>query len=447
MSTIFSILPASGSIQSSGDGASVAGPPSNAADFSVTLDQAKSRPAPDSAPSPDTSLKPTRHKKSASKAGNASTPSASAKSAQPTKTKTSDATTGDSSENANADSAPADSPNAQQQGLKPKAAESNPGDEAQNTQAQGSDSTHPPGAVSPASGEEDTTDTAASTPSKTKTSGTSTQQGVDPTALSSVIAGAAGTQNSVSTADATGAENSPSGTISGKPNVSPFKPGDAAETDPNGQQTTDAAADAEAAANSSLGSSAKATDKGAALSNSAGDASFAALLPPTGPHPSSATSALAAPLPVAQPAEVQFAQANNPSIVSSIHGQLLPDGGTMSIWLDPPELGAMQITVKIESGVISASFETSSDQATRLLSHTLSDLKGALESQGVSVDSLHVHQSSRSDNSSNQQGESNPDRQGPSDQRSADQEQERREMLRRMWKKVNGTEDPLDLVA
>jgi flagellar hook-length control protein FliK len=120
----------------------------------------------------------------------------------------------------------------------------------------------------------------------------------------------------------------------------------------------------------------------------------------------------------------------------------------MTIRLDPPELGALNVTVKMQNGVLSASFQTSSDQATRLLSHTLGQLKTALESQGVSVDRLHVQQSSKSDTSSGQSGDGEgKDRQSGSDGNSAQQEQQRRETLRRMWRRVRGDRDPLDLVA
>ena len=91
-------------------------------------------------------------------------------------------------------------------------------------------------------------------------------------------------------------------------------------------------------------------------------------------------------------------ETNQPTImVTAITGASPgPNGGTMSIRLDPPRTDALQITVKWENGVMSASFQTSSEQTTRLLSHNLSRSKINLESQGVSVDRLHVHQASKS---------------------------------------------------
>jgi flagellar hook-length control protein FliK len=167
----------------------------------------------------------------------------------------------------------------------------------------------------------------------------------------------------------------------------------------------------------------------------------------TGAQPTPAVVVAAAASSVGQSAVAQFAQANQPSIVSAIHGKLLPNGGTMSISLNPPDLGAMQITVRMEDGVMSATFQTSNDQATRLLTHTLGQLKEALEMQGVSVDRLHVQQSSDLQNSSGKEGDSESGGRQSTDGGSAQQEQQRREALRRMWRRIRGDNDPLDLVA
>ena len=65
----------------------------------------------------------------------------------------------------------------------------------------------------------------------------------------------------------------------------------------------------------------------------------------------------------------------------------------MQMHLNPGELGSMSVSVHMRDGVMTATFETSSDQAAKLLSHSLGQLKTALESQGVSVGRLHVEQS------------------------------------------------------
>lgn len=167
-------------------------------------------------------------------------------------------------------------------------------------------------------------------------------------------------------------------------------------------------------------------------------------VPPT-PQAVVRPSPLEAPAPTPQPSmppEARFAQANHTGIVTSIRGQLLPNGGTMQIRLDPPELGALQVTVRVIDGMISASFQTSNDQATRLLSHSLAQLKSALQTTGVNVDRLSVQQSKPDEQSAQQDH-----RQGSwDDQHNARQEQHRREALRRMWRRL-GVDDPLDMIA
>ena len=178
--------------------------------------------------------------------------------------------------------------------------------------------------------------------------------------------------------------------------------------------------------------------------------SAAQLLPDlaAGAHPA-AHSPQSAPVALPPPPSpvAQFADTNQPSIVSTIRGSLLPNGGTMNIALNPPDLGAMQITVRMGNGAMSASFQTSNDQATRLLTHSLGQLKNALETQGVSVDRLHVHQVSNSESASGKGGDSESKDGQSSDGRNAQQEQQRRDTLRRMWRRARGEPDPLDLVA
>jgi flagellar hook-length control protein FliK len=176
--------------------------------------------------------------------------------------------------------------------------------------------------------------------------------------------------------------------------------------------------------------------------------STASVAPKSAPHVETAPAPSTATAPPT-PREVEFARANHERIVTDIRAQLLPKGGAMQIRLDPPQLGALQVAVHMLDGVMSVSFETSNNEATQLLSHSLTQLKHVLELQGVSVDKLHVQQASRSEQSS---GNSNdPDHQqhrdGPHDENLARQEQQRKEMLRRMWRRLAMGNDPLDLVA
>lgn len=150
------------------------------------------------------------------------------------------------------------------------------------------------------------------------------------------------------------------------------------------------------------------------------------------------------PSPAPQPRLQQFAETNHDQIVTSLRTQALAKGGAMEIRLDPPELGALQVSVKMSDGVITASFQTSNDEATRLLSHSLGQLKHALEASGVTVDKLQVQQAPKNDHDGNASDGRNSQHQ---EDASARQEQQRKEMIKRLWAKLSGAADPLDLVA
>lgn len=143
---------------------------------------------------------------------------------------------------------------------------------------------------------------------------------------------------------------------------------------------------------------------------------------------------------------MDFATDNHESIITGIRTQLLPSGGNMRLRLDPPELGALQVMVSIRDGVVTASFQTSSDDATRLLSHSLSQLKNSLEAQGISIDKLHVQQAPRDQQSTNDEG-AHQHQQSWQDGHSARQEQQRRDLLQRMWRRLTEGSDPLDMFA
>jgi hypothetical protein len=151
---------------------------------------------------------------------------------------------------------------------------------------------------------------------------------------------------------------------------------------------------------------------------------------------------------VAATPQASFVEENHPKIVTGISGELMPKGGTMQIRLAPAELGEMQVSVHMKDGVMSASFQTSNDNATKLLTRSLGQLKGGLEAAGMSVEKLQVEQAPRQ-----QAGQSNSDsgsdsKQGSQDQQQqAKQDQQRREMVRQMWQKLSGGGGPLDLVA
>lgn len=149
--------------------------------------------------------------------------------------------------------------------------------------------------------------------------------------------------------------------------------------------------------------------------------------------------------------EERFAQVNHARIVTGVRGELIPNGGTMHLRLDPPELGDLQVSVRLRDGVMTAAFHTSNDEATRLLSHSLGELKSMLEAQGVSVERLQVQQSPKNPNPGEPR-DSRDHRQGgrhdplPEQRQSDQREQQRKQIVQRMWDKLAGN-DPVDMVA
>lgn len=168
--------------------------------------------------------------------------------------------------------------------------------------------------------------------------------------------------------------------------------------------------------------------------------------------------------------EARFAEANKDSIVRAVRVQLEPvhpasgasaaatGNGKITLRLDPPEVGALQVAVEMKNGLASVSLVTENAEAARLMTHTLGQLRESLEAAGVSVDRMTVSQaapSATSNNTSNQDNGRNQNGSGSqqggqnafswADGESARREQQRRQMLERLWRKVTG--DDVNYVA
>lgn len=78
-------------------------------------------------------------------------------------------------------------------------------------------------------------------------------------------------------------------------------------------------------------------------------------------------------------------------VVRGLSALLKQRGGTLTMRLDPPELGSLRVQMTIARGVVSAQFEAGSAQAQGLLERNLAALRGALEAHGLTVDRLAVH--------------------------------------------------------
>jgi len=144
------------------------------------------------------------------------------------------------------------------------------------------------------------------------------------------------------------------------------------------------------------------------------------------------------------PVETRFAAANHARIASDVRGALSANGGRMELKLDPPELGALQVSLHLKDGVVTAAFQTQNPEAARLLSHTLTDLRASLEAHGVVVDKLHVQQAPRDEGAGGQSNQGRND--AMSQQQDSRREQQRKEMVQRLWDQLAGNA-PIDVRA
>ena len=78
-------------------------------------------------------------------------------------------------------------------------------------------------------------------------------------------------------------------------------------------------------------------------------------------------------------------------IVRGLSTMINQRGGSMTMRLDPPELGQLRVQMTIIRGVVSAQFTASTAQAHALLDKNISSLRLALESQGLTVERLTVN--------------------------------------------------------
>ncbi|HRP62211.1 MAG TPA: flagellar hook-length control protein FliK [Phycisphaerales bacterium] len=81
-------------------------------------------------------------------------------------------------------------------------------------------------------------------------------------------------------------------------------------------------------------------------------------------------------------------------VIRGLTAMMNSRGGSLTMRLDPPELGQLRVHMSITQGVVAASFHAANPQAQALLEKNLAVLRTALEAQGLTVDRLHVQPSS-----------------------------------------------------
>ena len=77
-------------------------------------------------------------------------------------------------------------------------------------------------------------------------------------------------------------------------------------------------------------------------------------------------------------------------VVREAKVRLFEGGGDVMLRLDPPHLGAVHMSVSANGGVVTASLQTDTETARRMLQADLPSLKQALADAGVNIDAINV---------------------------------------------------------
>jgi len=77
-------------------------------------------------------------------------------------------------------------------------------------------------------------------------------------------------------------------------------------------------------------------------------------------------------------------------IVRAAKVNITEKGGEMTLRLDPPHLGTVQMNVILNHGVVTATLQATTESARAILQSGLADLKTALAGSGLNIDSLNV---------------------------------------------------------
>ncbi|MFG0249580.1 MAG: flagellar hook-length control protein FliK [Phycisphaeraceae bacterium JB051] len=117
----------------------------------------------------------------------------------------------------------------------------------------------------------------------------------------------------------------------------------------------------------------------------------------------------------------QESDAANVSRVSrALSNAVNQKGGTITIRMMPPELGQVKVDIQMQGGKVSASFQTEHQSVQTLMSRELSQLRQALERQGLTVERLEVTHRPANSSNANASGQ-DQQQQSPSDGRSRGQ--------------------------
>lgn len=111
----------------------------------------------------------------------------------------------------------------------------------------------------------------------------------------------------------------------------------------------------------------------------------------TGPSSRSDAARLAAPQ--SPPSHFRAQPDDNPLTAQALRGlaaALRQNGGSVTLRLNPEQLGFMKVEMSLKEGRVDARIEASNDAARHLLEQSVDRLRAALEARGLIVDRLEV---------------------------------------------------------
>ena len=114
----------------------------------------------------------------------------------------------------------------------------------------------------------------------------------------------------------------------------------------------------------------------------------------------------AANLPAPPPSLGGEDQANVARVVRGLVNAVNQNGGSVTLRLQPPELGFVRVQLEINDGSVRAAFQAEQPAVRTLLSQQMSQLRQALQSHGLQVDRLDVQTMQSEDNSTNTESNS-----------------------------------------
>lgn len=116
----------------------------------------------------------------------------------------------------------------------------------------------------------------------------------------------------------------------------------------------------------------------------------AVVTPPPALATASATTTAQATVAEEQPSPSDGDPLNSARLARGLRSAINQKGGAVTLRLTPPQMGTVRIQVQIQGATVSAQFHVQSDAASTMLNQQLTQLRTALEGQGLSVERLSV---------------------------------------------------------